>query len=322
MIERILLRGDGNSRIGLGHIMRLYTVSGYLKAIAPNWFCLVDSDDVAERFLTAEHVKQLTHFTNETEFLNHATAKDLVVLDGYTFSTDYIETLKNKGARVIVLDDLHNQYLPADVIINHTPGYERADFNIPASTRLFLGPDYCMIRPVFFKNRQRREINAIKRITLTLGMSDSGTLLSDTLHQVLTAFPDASIRVIPGKNMLPESLIQHEAVDCLANLSAQEMVELFDQTDLAIVPMSNLYMEAYSRNCLVAGGYFADNQEIVYNQVSAFGLIYGLGDFRTLTGQHVMQLASRIAETLPVSRENVLGNGWSEIIQTITAWKN
>ena len=204
-------------------------------------------------------------------------------------------------------------------MINHTPGFGPEDFNVDINTRLFLGPAYCMIRPKFLANRKKGQIETINSVLVTLGMSNSGDLLSNTLAKVLEAFQNAQVYVLPGGNTLSPEL-NHEYLNIKEGLNEDQMVELLDSIDLAIVPMSTIYLEALSRGVLVAGGYFTENQHIVYNEVVTTDLIYGIGDFHNLTVSKLIKLKNQVSSQLPTRMDANLGSGWNKVRELVVSW--
>ena len=96
---------------------------------------------------------------------------------------------------------------------------------------------------------------------------------------------------------------------------AQGVKKLLSESDVCIVPLSTIYMEALACNSLVLGGYFVENQEVVYNKVKETGYIHPIGDFNQLTVEKLCATLDKIS--LPVHIDNQVGRALPDVLQEI-----
>src|SRR5205823_4199042 len=98
---------------------------------------------------------------------------DIVVLDGYNFNTEYQQAIKNKGCKLVVIDDLHAWHQVADVVINHAEGITSPDYSAESYTQFCLGLDYVLLRKPFLQPKTSiRKITSVKKVFISMGAAD------------------------------------------------------------------------------------------------------------------------------------------------------
>lgn len=154
---RLVLRADGDARIGLGHVMRLVALA---EIAGPHWHRVLvlreptaairtQLGEAVEEFITihpllsldeeavwlAKHVLQLT---------------DVLVLDGYEFDFAYQQILRAAAGAILYIDDLHAIPQAADAILNPAGGVPRSHYDLRRpGARLFTGPAWAPLRAPF-----------------------------------------------------------------------------------------------------------------------------------------------------------------------------
>lgn len=315
----VIMRGDGGQKIGMGHIMRLISISQVLKGLVKVRFALVNSDKKVEEILNQNNLAWDKH-NSEKSFFSSLKESDVLFIDNYSYKLSNLQLIKDYGCKIISINDFVSKDLsPCDVVINHTPGYEREDFKISSNTKLLLGPEYCMIRRSFVEDYDKRKISEIKNITISLGHSFTGNLLNELLEYSLKVWEDVNINILQGSNYVNESLISNR-VSLIDGLKEHQMVNLFDNTDLAILPLSSLYMEAKARGVLVAGGYFVDNQKLVYERIVRKKMILGVGNFSKVKMSTLINVKKKAEEKLPYSEVPSYGSRLIEIKDIVKKW--
>ena len=97
MKPKLFIRTDGNSQIGLGHLVRCIALAHMLKEAFDITFVCKEIPTKIE-----EDIKQnlwvLSKIETEDDFLNIINSKDIVVLDGYQFDTSYQKQIKESGS--------------------------------------------------------------------------------------------------------------------------------------------------------------------------------------------------------------------------------
>lgn len=217
-VKTLAFRTDGNTQIGLGHIMRCLALAQGLERIgARSTFVIRDYDRKLRELIQ--------HYGYNMEALPKgcSTEKDLRLTLEYAdryraeiITTDlghagtlahqgeygeYLQGLKDKGKFLITIDDLSKMEFPSDIVINPNCGAANKNYYLGGSTKFLLGPAYFIFRPEFIaaarvKRQIKKEAN---NILITISGSDpldltgkvaralakSGKTLGLNLHIVL-----------------------------------------------------------------------------------------------------------------------------------------
>jgi spore coat polysaccharide biosynthesis predicted glycosyltransferase SpsG len=217
--------------------------------------------------------------------LDSITADTIVVLDHYGLDTQYQKTIKEKGCKLVCIDDLHDKEFFADLIINHAPNIEPSAYHAQTYTQFALGLEYVLLRPAFLRKlNSNTTILPRSNIFICLGGSDSGNktleiveYLKDNFKGLINIVVGASypflgkLRDYLEKNdMLKRAFIHY-------NINEYEMVSLMQLSGIGICSSSSISIEYLS----VSKGLLfllltADNQTIWYNYALLNKMAYPL----------------------------------------------
>lgn len=262
---QIYFRCDANSQIGLGHLVRCLALAQVLRPSFQAHFLVREPDPVLAALVLDEHFG-LTALPATADYVEEAAslceslfqAGDLLVLDGYAFTTSYQQVLKKRGLLLVYLDDLQAFPIPADVVINQAGGLDAGAYQVPALTRLCLGPDFALLRPPFLEAAARdRQLPALERVFLNMGGADPGNDTGRILAQLHTVAPDLQVEVVTGSAYLFRESLEawakaHPRVRLHQQLSAADMCRLMESCQAAILPPSSVAYEW----CCVGGPLF------------------------------------------------------------------
>ena len=282
-MRKIYFRADASATIGYGHFIRTLALANMLK------------DDFDCTFFTChptpyqvEEMEKVCPFiplqeeTHSADFLSHLQGDEIVVLDNYFFTTDYQRAIKQKGCRLVCIDDMHDKHYVADVVINH--GITNGNlFSTEPYTQLCLGYAWALLRLPFLQLPQiQRKNRKIEKAIVCFGGSDKNDLTTRFVSFLQKEKTVKQIIAIVGDKYQLDTLHCSSKVSYQHNLSASEMSELFRQSDIAFVPTSTVCLEALSQQLPVVAGYYVDNQKEVYAEYAANNLIYPLGNLLNL----------------------------------------
>jgi spore coat polysaccharide biosynthesis predicted glycosyltransferase SpsG len=321
MTKKIYFLGQGDSNIGMGHISRLVSISMQLEGIGKHEMCVIKPDNFTYKFLEKFKNIEIHKINHSSQILELPIKKQILILDGYDFSTTFLRKLKSKDVFLIYVDDMNDRLLPVDIVINHTNGYSEDDYTCLSNTKFFLGDDYSIIRSNFLFNNFKKKINKINNIFISLGVSNSN-LLEDLILKVKECWSESNIFVLTGNNLISNNIYEKKNITLVKQISGSELCNVLDDTDLSIVPVSTLYLESLARNTIVAGGYFVKNQKLVYEKLIGTNTIYELGDFEKLDIAKLNLVKKKINKILPTQVNNIIGSGWPMFKKTIKTYFN
>ena len=274
MKQQILFRADASAQIGYGHFVRSLALADMLKEDFDCVFYTADpSPYQIEEMQKVCAFVPISDSTKIEDFLACLTGVETVVLDNYFYSEEYQKQIKNKGCKLVCIDDMHDRHYYADVVINHALT-ETSLFDVESYTRLCLGFDFALLRSPFLK-----PIPNIKRnnnLIVNFGAADSYHITDKVVGILLQLKLPYHIIVILG-DKTPFSETFRDKVEVRKNLTAEQMARLFQESAAGFLAASTVSIEAISRGLPIIIGYCVDNQEDYCKTLSANGNAISVG---------------------------------------------
>jgi len=288
MKPHIIIRADGNSQIGLGHLIRCFALAQMLRNdFEITFYCKEIPDTILANL--KDNGLGCCKIKEEDEFLSQLNVNKIVVLDGYQFNTNYQKQIKTYGTKLVCIDDMHDKEFVADLIINHAPGITFEDYKVQPYTRFALGLEYSLLRPEFLKQAiKERRIEKIDSILICFGGSDPSDLTGTILNCLQHKSDIHKIIVVVGASYsqtekLKHSISDHSHIEIKSNLDADALAEIMSNTDLAIVPSSTIALESFISKMILITGVTVENQQNIYKGLLKEDSVIGIGDFSLLT---------------------------------------
>jgi len=280
------IRTDGGPDIGLGHVVRCISLAYMLKNdFTIHFFSLEIPNSLKKEII--RNGWNVTVIEKESDFLNALTGDEIVVLDGYRFDSGYQKGIKEKGCKLVCIDDFHNQHFYADLVINHAPGVDKEEYKGEPYTKYLLGTDYALLRPEFLETKsivKKDSSGSIKNVFICFGGSDVKNLTA----KVVSLLPSDGFRatVVLGDaynhyDELNKVIDEREDLEIVIknSLSAKEMRQVLEQADVAVVPASGISLEALAVGVPTIIGHYASNQIGMYNGLVNKKGFYNAFDF-------------------------------------------
>lgn len=290
----VYFRAEGNSKIGLGHIYRCLALAEHLKDEFNLYFIYSHNDngveDLIPAYINKIQIPFYTDYVKEAEYIvqNILHGKEILVIDGYNFKTEYQIKIKQKETKTVYIDDIHNFKIVTDVVINHSGGLTPDDFDTDIFTRLYLGPEYAILRKPFIEAS-----NTIKpepdpgEVFICFGGADPKNYTLSTLKKICSD-KKFNFNIITGsaylfsKELIDYIKQQQLNAHLYNNIDADKMVLLMQQSAKAVTSASTVSYEylACSRGDLYIVK-TADNQQHMYNSLIRSNYAFELHMFQT-----------------------------------------
>ncbi|MBL0139314.1 MAG: UDP-2,4-diacetamido-2,4,6-trideoxy-beta-L-altropyranose hydrolase [Bacteroidetes bacterium] len=296
MKPRIILRADGGAVQGMGHVVRCLALAEILSETYEVSFAIQESEE-STLFEIRKVVKEVwilpkvqDYKIDALNFLPHLNRSDIVVLDGYHFTTDYEKSIRSIKCKLVLIDDLHSWHHVADVVFNSADSVKQSDFSSEPYTRFFLGLQYVLLRKPFIANttvvRRRSEIS---RVFLNMGASDSENLTMKFTNALSNIKGIREIHLMLGAVNVHTPLVQKLAgeitnvkIQVHQDISAEKIVSILRQCELAICPASTISMECCAVGIPMISGYTIENQKGVLDGLTRHKVLINLGDLRQI----------------------------------------
>jgi UDP-2,4-diacetamido-2,4,6-trideoxy-beta-L-altropyranose hydrolase len=273
--KSIVFRADGNSEIGLGHVMRCLALCEMLKELFQLKFAIQNPSKSIYDLLNvsvAEVIElpiTVDYKLDANNFISSISKEDVIVLDGYYFNAAYQQEVKKHCRKLIYIDDLIRGHQYADVIINHNGLVQAAEYDAEPGTTFLLGTQYALVRKCFFDKKLNaktvKESRGSISVLINLGGADPENVSLSILNVLLSKKYKYAITLILGvanKNTdIFSSFNFVSNVHIKKGLSATEMIDEINTCDIAIVSCSTIAYEVAILNKPFVGILTATNQQ-------------------------------------------------------------
>jgi UDP-2,4-diacetamido-2,4,6-trideoxy-beta-L-altropyranose hydrolase len=261
---RLVLRADGNSQLGLGHVMRLLALAEILRADFEALIFLIQAPDAALVALLRGAGMQVTTLPNGPfgqELADVLPAllhpADVLVLDGYGFDYAYQNAVRPLVAHLVCLDDLHAFPFAADLVLNPAGGITPADYDLrqPAA-RLLAGPGYAPLRADFQPLASSAALASPSQVLLCLGGADPRQLTQATAAALLALPTVAQVHAVVGSayaawdELCAWAAAQGPRLTLYRALAAGQLAALMRRCGAAVLSPSTISYEY----CAAGGG--------------------------------------------------------------------
>ena len=197
---RILFVVDAGPAVGGGHVMRSLTLARALEAQGASYAFV--GPPAAGELLDAFSPDSARIAADDLAAATVREAFDAVVFDHYGLSAPDHRAMA-QGRPTLVIDDLANRQLGADLLLDSGPARATEDYLglVPDTCRLLLGPHFAAVRPEFAALREpalawRGE--PVQRILISMGLTDVGGITSRVVELVRPRAGDAGLDIVLG----------------------------------------------------------------------------------------------------------------------------
>lgn len=240
---RFLFIANAGPKVGGGHVMRSLTLARALERrgaacvflATPEVRALLEvfGPDMPFEDVTAIDTAHLADAATGIAF-------DAVVFDHYGLSRTEHEEVAD-GRPVIVIDDLADRPLGADIVVDSGPARVEADYAMFAEhARLLLGPAYAPVRPEFADLREEalaRRGGPVRRVLVTLGLTDLGGVTARVVERLRRRDGQVALDIVLGSGApsLPglRRVAAHDPRLTL-HVDTQDMPRLTAEADVAV----------------------------------------------------------------------------------------
>lgn len=278
--QKIYFRADAGAGIGYGHFIRSLALADMLKS---DFDCVMFTQEstpyqISEAGKVCQLVSLPADESKFEKFLSYLTGDEIVVLDNYFYTTEYQQQIKNKGCKLVCIDDMHDKHFVADVVINHGI-VSKESYDVESYTRVYTSPKYALLRKPFLTKQPiaKREESWV----VTIGGLDEPNITTMAVRQ-LQAIGISDITAIVGDGFKHRAVLETTGVKILSQLTAQQMAETLAQTENVLCCASTVCYEALSQGCHVYAGWYVDNQVEIYNLLAKSNYIEPLGNLLSL----------------------------------------
>jgi len=289
--SRIIFRADGDSNIGLGHIMRCISLINMLHMDFQCVFICNKTSDKIFNFkdLTCEFIfLNAESNEHEIEIIKPLLKKtDIFVIDGYHFTSEYQFSVKNVVKKLVCIDDKASIYFHADVIINHGSYKWANKYKTNTNTKILSGFPYLIVRSEFLNVASvTKKIEEVTNIFICFGGADPLNITPIALEASLECNFIENITVVTGSLYKNEKIInsiiksnKEKKINYLKNATSKQMIFQIENSHLAISASSSIALEICCIKSALITGTVIDNQYAIHEQLIEAGCCKSIGDW-------------------------------------------
>lgn len=185
---RVAFITHGGPAIGLGHVSRCLALGRAFAADGADVRFVVNPD----RQLTAL-LQRTSVMAAEVDWEADpgpvfeslaALGPDVVVVDSYGASAEFLSTLRPVAGQVVAVDDLADRPLPVHVVVNGGVAAEALAYGVVTDAVLLLGPRYALVDPRYAAAPGQSPRGRVQRVFVSLGGGPQPDALATALAAV------------------------------------------------------------------------------------------------------------------------------------------
>lgn len=283
----VLIRADGNEKIGSGHIMRTKSIATELKELGAKVLYAL-ADERGKRLINNEFQSVVLSsnyecLDDEINALSSVVKEQeikLILLDSYFVTPKYFKELK-KLAKVAYIDDLDAFAYECEALINYGAFFDKNEYKARQNLakKHFLGSEFAPLRAEFGSTQKSSKNTQKKQVLLTTGNTD----LLGIMPRLLEAFlSDESLKnleflAISGafnehENKLLALSAKHKNIKVLKN--PENMAQIMAEADFVLSAGGSTLYELASLAKAVICFSIAANQNNIKSWAEAGAMLY------------------------------------------------
>ena len=330
-----VFRADGNSDIGLGHVMRCMSIADAAVEMGHD-VCFVLADNSVEKLVRrrgfSTFVLGADYKDMESELgLWSGIASDdfgsvdiFLVVDSYYVTEKYLRELRQmrfadgRNCRLIYVDDLASFAYPVDVLVNYgfyadrevyEALYQEAKAEMP---ELLLGPEYAPLRKMFIGVEPRVQREEVRDVLISTGGSDPYHLVLEMMSELVSRAVFESYCtyhfLVGGMNEDSDAIRRMASGLSFVEVheDVSDMKSLISSMDIVVSAAGSTQFEVCACGVPMVTYALADNQILGMEALENRGLAVSVGDLRSFTSFGVSE--ESVAEVILKAVEELAGD--------------
>lgn len=240
----ILFVVDAGPEVGGGHVMRSLTLAGALEAEGASCRFVAPPEAAAILAAFAPEITRVDAASPSSDDLARAVSPetfDAIVFDHYGLS-EVDHSAMAQGKPILVIDDLADRPLGADLVLDSGPARRAEDYNglTSDSARLLLGPQYAPVRPEFAALRDTALAwrgEPVSRVLVSLGLTDLDGITARVVERLRPKVSDVGIDIVLGAeapSLASLTKIARRDTRIVLHVDSPHMARLTAEADIAI----------------------------------------------------------------------------------------
>lgn len=308
-MNKIAIRADGGSQIGMGHIMRTLVLAKELADTNDVFYvCRIDKPHSDKYSYGIEKIKK-EGFKVVTIDENNLTSElekieaDCLITDSYDVDNNYFIKTKNLFKITGYFDDMNLYYFDVDFIINQNINAEDLKYNTDKRTKLLLGTSFVLLRKEFRETKTKILKENVNNILITLGGSDFYNYTGRILEFIIEVEYRFHVVVGPSFNHVDKLKDYENKYNNIKLYFNANMKGLMDKCDIAISACGSTLYELAACGVPTIGVVTAENQIAIASKMEQKETIINLGNIENLNINKLVNEIEKLSCNLNKRRE-------------------
>lgn len=264
-----IIRADGGSGVGLGHVRRCFALGKALKARGLEVVVLAPSEELAD-LAAAAGLAATPCGADEAAIMDKAEGASVLVFDHY-----HLDMSRLSAPILLAFDDTEDRPTPADVVVNGSPAASAIFYASLGAKRVLSGPAYQVIRPDLKRLDGRDPSASPRRLLATIGGGDPRSMLPVLANWLGgPRFTNIQVDLVVG----PYAQVPHASDRVTLHKDPANMVDLIAQADIAVSGAGQTLMELLYCGVPTAALCLAENQALNLKALEGEGVVLAAGN--------------------------------------------
>lgn len=280
------IRTQAGKGIGLGHVRRCLALAKALSWVGAQAGFVVDEDDRTVELIRAQGFPTVGVPSGDALAQTYTKFREwqvrAVIADSYELDTPSLAVLRDVAGFLVVIDDLANHEIPADIVTNSGIHASSLPYSGLPGTLYLLGPAFALLSREFTDTPRRKTRGQVEQVLITIGGSDPSGLSDKLVEWTLDCFGTASIDVVVGPFFPPAKVCAPTAARERSRLQMhrepRDMCALMLKADLAVTGGGQTTYELAATGTPAAAICIAENQRANLRGLAEAGTLEFVGD--------------------------------------------
>ncbi|MBN1824264.1 MAG: hypothetical protein JW803_08100 [Endomicrobiales bacterium] len=227
---------EGGSAIGWGHIMRCLSLYQACVTKGHRARMFVHADKSVSP-IVPKGTLRFNWLSDSKRTRSALKGTDIAIVDSYLTKRSDCGYISHLVPMTAFIDDNVRMAYPGDFVINGTVYSERYPYVRSKNQRYMLGARYMPLRKEYWRTKTAVIKKEVKRILVSFGGNQHGTMIDKVLSQVVRVFPKARKTIIAGVGARDlKKILRHrdKNTKIVQNFNAREMHREICRTDIMI----------------------------------------------------------------------------------------
>jgi len=261
---KIIIRTDGASNIGLGHVRRCLSLAKALTDFGAEVEFHIYGDNFGKSNIRSEGY-EIAEVDSRGSIFSHDgdCNADCVVADSYAFNEDHYLSMTKKAPVVAVIDDMGKNHMPVDMVINQNLSSADVDYTGRKDTVYLKGAKYAMLDKRFDKWRNMVR-NEEARVLVVMGGADLNLQTEKIIHSLFDLPATFYVDVIIGAGADSIANVKNDAallpMLSYVHVDPPDVASIMARATVAVCPGGVTALELASLGVATLTISVADNQ--------------------------------------------------------------